>query len=358
MPAPAPARPPLPLRRRLLFAAIPLLVLLFVGELAVRAVRAPLHFGSFRDLRTDLLKRNYPAAKDPQLGYVPKAGFASRDNHWGTLVSIDADGLRRNGPNPPPSGERVIVCVGDSFTFGDEVDDDASWPAQLEQTVAKPVKNGGVFGYSFAQAALRAEQLIARFPTSDVVLAFIPDDLTRCEYERRYTPNPWFDLEGDGLVLRGVPIDHDAPHPDPSKPWKDALGHSALLDAILANTARRWWFENEKQVPVPHLVGKGGEIGKRLVVRLAAACRERGARLLVVQLGETPRDDGSAVLAHATAHGVATLDLIAAYQQRLAQDASLRTRWFRGHMTREGNAWAAQQIAAALAAPVRPAAPK
>jgi hypothetical protein len=27
-------------------------------------------------------------------------------------------------------------------------------------------------------------------------------------------------------------------------------------------------------------------------------------------------------------------------------------------MTREGNAWAAQQIAAALAAPARPAAPK
>jgi hypothetical protein len=32
----------------------------------------------------------------------------------------------------------------------------------------------------------------------------------------------------------------------------------------------------------------------------------------------------------------------------LADDAELRTKWFRGHMTRDGNEWAAQQIAAVL----------
>lgn len=350
MPAPSPARRPLPLSRRLLFACVPAVALLLGAELLIRAFRAPLHFGSFRDLRTDLLKRNYPAVMDPQLGYAPRPGFASRDNHWGTQVSIDDDGLRRNGPGPTPPGDRCIVCVGDSFTFGDEVDDDASWPARLEAALQQPVKNGGVFGYSFTQAVLRAEQLIARFPTSDVVLGFIPDDLTRSEYSRRYTPAPWFDLEGDGLVLRGVPIDHSAPHPDPDKKWKDALGYSALADAVLANTVRAWWFEKEKQVPVPHLVGKGGEIGKRLVDRLAKACAARGVRLLVVMLGETPRDDGLAVLRHAESVGVAALDLTTRYQQLLADDASLRKRWFRGHMTREGNDWAAQQIAAALRA--------
>jgi hypothetical protein len=351
-PAPAPARPRLSRRRRLLFALVPLLVLLVGAELVIRLVRAPTHFGSFRELRTDLMRRNYPAERHPTLGYVPKANFASRDNHWGTQVSIDADGLRRNGPNPPPAGERVIAAVGDSFTFGDEVDDDASWPACLERELQQPVKNGGVFGYSLAQAVLRAEWLLERFPVEALVVSFIPDDLTRSELARRYTPQPWFELtgDGDGLVLRGVPIDHEAPSTDPSKWWKDVLGHSALVDAILANTMRAWWFENEKQVAVPSLVGKGPELGKRLIARIAAKCNERDARLLVVLQGDTPVPFAVGVLQHAASRGIPTLDLATRYRELLAQDPSLRTKWFRGHMTREGNTWVAREVAAALRA--------
>ncbi|MFY9341516.1 MAG: hypothetical protein WAT39_03440, partial [Planctomycetota bacterium] len=80
-------RPPLRRRRRLLFAFVPVLAILLVAEVVIRLVRAPGHFGSFRELRTDLLKRNYPAERHPVLGYVPRADFASRDNHWGTQVS-------------------------------------------------------------------------------------------------------------------------------------------------------------------------------------------------------------------------------------------------------------------------------
>lgn len=354
MPAsqPAPAvRRPLSRRRRLLFAFVPLLVLLLGGELVARLVRDPTYFGSFREMRTDLMRRNYPAERHPTLGYVPKAGFQSRDNHWGTQVTIDADGMRANGA-PPPAGERVIATVGDSFTFGDEVDDDASWPAQLEQALQRPVKNGGVFGYTLAQAVLRAEAMIERFPVEALVVSFVPDDLTRCEYCRRYTPLPWFDFEGDGLVLRNVPIDHDAPSGDAGKAWKDALGHSALLDAVLANVAKRWWYENEKQVTVPHLVGKGPEIGKRLVDRIAAHCRAKGVRLLVLMQADDarnpPRPWAVDVLRHAESKGIATLDTATRYIELRAQDPSVERRYYRGHMTREGNAWTAAQVAAAL----------
>lgn len=350
LPPPAPTARRLSRRRRLLFALVPLAALLLGAELVIRLVRAPGHFGSFRDLRTDLMKRNYPAERHPVLGYVPRAGFASRDNHWGTEVSIDADGMRKNGQAPPPAGARVIAAVGDSFTFGDEVDDDASWPAALERELCQPVKNGGVFGYSLAQAVLRAEAMLERFPVDAVVVSFVPDDLTRCEYSKRYTPLPWFDFAGDGIVLRNVPLDHDAASRAPGKAWKDALGHSALLDAIFANTARAWWFEDEKQVSVPSLVGRGPDLGRKLLERIAAACRARGAHLLVILQGDRAHEPSAAVLRHAETKGIQTLDLVARFLALQAQDSSLQKKWFRGHMTREGNGWVAREVAAALRA--------
>jgi hypothetical protein len=344
-----PVAPPrrLSRRRRLLFALVPLVLLLLVAEVAIRLVRAPLHFGSFRLLRTDLMARNYPAERHPVLGYVPRPGSQDRDNHWGTLVSIDGDGMRRNG-GMPPAGDKVIATVGDSFTFGDQVDDDASWPAQLEVELQQPVKNGGVFGYSLTQSVLRAEAMLDRFAVAALVVSFIPDDLARCEYRKRYTELPWFDLEGDGLVLRNVPIDHAAGPPSREKAWKDLLGHSALVDAVLANTARAWWYENEKQVQVEHLAGKGGEIGKRLVDRIDRVCRHRGVRLLLLLQGDVPTEPALDVLRHAESKGVQTLDLATRFVQAARGDPTLAKRWFAGHMTREGNGWVAREVAAAL----------
>ncbi len=335
------------LRRRLLFAAIPLLALLFLGEVLIRLFRAPLHFGSFRELRLDLLARNYPAQRDPMLGYSPQPGFSSRDNHWGTQVTIDADGMRTNG-RPAPPGDRIVATVGDSFTFGDQVDDDATWPAQLEALLGRPVKNGGVFGYSLTQAVLRGEAMLDRFPVDTLIVSLIPDDLARCEYEKRYTPVPWFEITGDEIVLRNVPVPLES-EPDASKRWKDFLGHSALVDAVLANTCRQWWFENEKQVRVEALRGRGGELGQKLIDRIDAKCRTKGVRLLVVLQDKKPDGPSLALLRHAEARGVRTLDLASAFEAMAKKGPGEHDGWFDGHMTRAGNRWVAERIAAALA---------
>jgi hypothetical protein len=50
----------------------------------------------------------------------------------------------------------AVLVVGDSFTFGDQVSDDETWPACLEATLHRGVDNGGVFGYGAAQALRRA----------------------------------------------------------------------------------------------------------------------------------------------------------------------------------------------------------
>jgi hypothetical protein len=102
---------------------------------------------------------------------------------------------------------------------------------------------------------------------------------------------------------------------------------------------------------VPHLVGRGWEIGKKLVERIDAACRARGVRLLLLVQGDEPTEQALAVLRHAEAHGVQTLDLASRFQARSRTDAKLRARYFAGHMTREGNAWVAHEIADVLRMP-------
>ncbi|MFK7739236.1 MAG: SGNH/GDSL hydrolase family protein [Planctomycetota bacterium] len=339
----------LPLRRRLLFALVPLLGLLLAGEIALRLARAPLHFGSFRELRLDLMRRNYPAVLDATLGYAPEPGFRSRDNHWGTQVSINAQGLRENGGDTRRPNGPAIACVGDSFTFGDQVDDGDTWPARLEQLLEQPVHNGGVFGYSLTQTVLRGEQLLERYRPATLIVSLIADDVVRSTYSRRYVRVPWVAFVGDGLELRGVPIAHDQERrQDPERWWKDLIGHSALVDAILAGTARRWWIEQDKQVAVPALQGQLPDLAERLLQRIARACQQRRVRLLVVLQGKDHQAWLVQAMARARTHGIEVLDLVAEFHALAAQDPNLDERWFDGHMTPAGNAWVATRVAAAL----------
>jgi hypothetical protein len=339
---------PLTLRKKLLFALVPLALVALGAESLTRLLRAPLHFSSFRELRVDQVRRGYPAVHDDLLGYVPCAGFSSKDNHWGTRVTIDADGFRSNGAPAPPG--RAIVAVGDSFTFGDQVNDGETWPAYLERALNQPVRNGGVFGYSLAQAILRAEQAAARLRAEWIVVSLIPDDITRCELKKRYAPTPYFDVVGGALVLRNVPV-CDTSDPDElrHRAWKDALGHSALLDATLSHVCPQWWIVDQKEVRA-HPPGQGAEIALLLVDRIAAFARAHACGVMFVLQGEDSTPAADAVLARARAAGLPAVDLIAAYRAEAARDPGAKRRLFAGHMTPAGNAWAAQHIAAALRA--------
>lgn len=338
------------MRKRLLFALVPVGALLLLSEVLVRLFRAPLHFGSFRQLRLDQKKRGYPAMRHERLGYAPQPSTLNSDNEWGTTVTIDADGCRSNGPGPRPAG-KPVVCVGDSFTFGDQVSDHETWPAYLEQELQRPVHNGGVFGYSLTQAVLRAEELVASKNADTLVVSFIDDDLRRCELGRRYVPLPWFEIQDGQLQLCNVPV-QELPQlaAQTWRPWQDLLGHSALADAVLANTVRNWWVDAEKQIAVLP-PGTGVKVGLLLVDRMAAFCHAQGCRLLFVLQGERSNDDGRAVIARARQGGIGALDLVAEFEAAVAADPDVRERWFDGHMTAAGNRWAAARIAAALRLP-------
>lgn len=346
-------------RRKTVFALVPVTLLALAGEWFARSYRnrhgyAPVGSNSYRDNRIDLVRRAFPNVHDALLGYRPKPGYSGIENVWNTTVSIGADGLRSNGAQPPVTGAPRILAVGDSFTFGDQVSDSETWPAQLEQQLQSPVLNGGVFGYSFAQTVLRAEQLLDQHAVEWLVCSLIPDDLKRCELSRRYTPMPWFAFVGEQLELRGVPVPDTAKDNELDQQWlRRLLGYSALADMFCWNACPSWWVGQEREVR-EHEPGTGILIGKKLLQRLQQACLAKGVRLMLVLQGSAPEHLTGAptrateLIAHGDQLGITTLDLATRFQQMAAKDRSLDKKFFRGHMTAAGNRWVAEQIAVLL----------
>ena len=291
------------------------------------------------DARSVLAERDQGRyVHDQQLGYVPRAGHASPG------LTIDADGLRRTGA--PPAGAPTpgaLLAVGDSFTFGDEVEDGQTWPAQLAQLTGRRVLNGGVSGYGFDQIVLRAEQLAAIHRPSAIVVSFIADDIRRTEMRRLWSADkPYFTLEDDALVLRGVPV---PPRADPRSTlgfWQRTLGYSYLFDFILRRLdLLHDWFGDHLRVQAP---GAGQALACRLTGRLADLQRSSGARVLVVaQYDPVVWDDPAfaaeqrrmtkGLLDCAARAGLATLDSFDA----LAATGKPRQLYALWHMNEAGN---------------------
>ena len=68
-------------------------------------------------------------------------------------ISSDSLGFRNNFNNMKFENNKLrILTVGDSFTFGDQVSDQSTWPSCLERELKIKTDNGGFGGYSAGQS--------------------------------------------------------------------------------------------------------------------------------------------------------------------------------------------------------------
>jgi hypothetical protein len=282
---------------------------------------------------------------DAALGHVPRPGHAAAG------VTIEADGLRRTGE--PPAGA-PILAVGDSFTFGDEVEDGQTWPAQLQAMTGRRVLNGGVSGYGFDQIVLRAEQLAAKYRPAAIVVAFIADDIRRTEMRRLWSADkPYFVIEDGSLRLAGVPV---PPRADPASTlsfWQWTLGYSHLFDFVLRRLdLLHDWYGDHQRVQAP---GTGEHLACLLTERLAALQKASGAAVIVLaEYDPVVWDDPAfaavqrrmtrGLLDCAAKNGLATVDSYDA----LAATANPRSLYVTWHMNEAGNRLIAGLVAAAL----------
>ncbi len=171
---------------------------------------------------------------------------------------------------PPATGaaEPPVLVTGSSFAFGQEVEDDQSWPAYLQGLVGRRVINAGIGGYSLDQTVLRTERLVPEIKPLFVVAGFTPDDIRRTELSVSWSrAKPYFAVVDGKLELRNVPV--------PGRPGESVrlptlgrlLGWSALADEIVQRFGWQigWFFDETQAVPS----GTGEAISCLLMSRLA-----------------------------------------------------------------------------------------
>jgi len=148
---------------------------------------------------------------DEFVGYMPVAGFTSRISGGGwqdELVTIDPDGFRATGVNSTDiTDDSVILTIGDSFTFGDQVSDSETWPSCIELRTKRRTLNAGVFGYGAAQAVRRASVITQQRSVDTIILSILlNDDFHRDRMNfRSGFPRPAVIQSGDGLSYAEVP---------------------------------------------------------------------------------------------------------------------------------------------------------
>ena len=129
--------------------------------------------------------------REPQIYYQsdPHVGFLHVPSQRGWqddgLATINAMGLRGAQPVvPKPEGLHRILAIGDSTTFGWGVDDNGTYPVQLEQGLKATfpgshleVVNGGVGAYDLRHAARLLRHFGPTFEPDIVVVGVYWNDL-------------------------------------------------------------------------------------------------------------------------------------------------------------------------------------
>jgi GDSL-like Lipase/Acylhydrolase family len=341
--------------KRLLLMLASIVATLLALELGLRAVTWGYLFSwpnFVADARTVLAERyGKRFVHDDRLGYVPRAGYSGPGDT--AAVNIEPDSLRRTGG---VLSEAPILAVGDSFTFGDEVKDGETWPAELERLMGRQVLNGGVSGYGFDQIVLRAEQLAEKYKPSAIVVSFIADDIRRTEMRRLwFGDKPYFVPSGDQLKLSGVPVPERADPRTALSFWQKTLGYSYLFDVILrrldllhdwfGDYIRVHWFEDYIRVHAP---GSGEAITCSLTQRLAEL-QKSGAKVILIAeydpfVWDAPalqRRLNGGLLACAQKNDLITIDSFPALQAT----AKPRDLYVVHHMNQTGNRLIAKLVA-------------
>ncbi|MBX3501647.1 MAG: SGNH/GDSL hydrolase family protein [Alphaproteobacteria bacterium] len=334
-----------------------LLVCFVVLEAAARiaAQRASLwRYPNYITAYRTALGSGVPSQHDARLGWVPRANYRGTDHQEAVMYTADADSLRQhNYDRPRPPAGSTILAVGDSYTEGGEVEDNASWPAHLERLAGRRVINGGMGGYGIDQIVLRAEALVAKLRPDVLLVGFIADDIGRAELTRRSgAAKPYFVVEDGALALRNVPV----PPPEPARLdlARRVLGHSFLVDLLMRRLDMLdYWYAG---ITLEHRAHRDGERVACLLMQRLAVLPTR--TVLVAQYtpgawrNEADRREQRRLVAHVAACAQAAklevLDTFDAVQRAVAKDG-VAPWYINWHMNDAGNALTARLIARHLA---------
>ena len=125
------------------------------------------------------LKKFLPHGFDPELGWIRKPNTSHEEigKYGKTRWTINNSGARLNSDYDEK--QSTISCYGDSFTFCRQVNDDETWEHYLSKKLKTNAKNFAVGNYGIDQALLRLKRDFHNNRTPIVILAVVPDTISR-----------------------------------------------------------------------------------------------------------------------------------------------------------------------------------
>jgi len=228
-------------------------------------------------------------------------------------ASINDRGLRgADFPADKPDGTLRILFVGDSFTFGEGVEDDRPFPSLLQQRFdSRPgdpsvhVINAGVSGYNTRDEVAYLESRWLAFDPDLVILVF-------------YLNDAYDDGRFAELIMGGERGQLQRASESPSRLW------------ALVETRYSRWRASRRIIEIyraqfsgkPSIDGHDWEGSKKALARAAAITRERSISFAVVIFPELHALDDShpfasiyeLVEAHVDSLGVPVLNLFPAFR--------------------------------------------
>ena len=247
---------------------------------------------------------------DAQVGWT----FKPNTERQGGIFTVNGAGIRsrREYAQNPPDDTLRIAIFGDSFTAGEDVNDDESWGQQLEMLlndagIKAEVLNFGVSGYGMDQAYLRWQHLGASFAPDIVIFGLQPENLKRnvnvfrqlLDSSRYALPfsKPRFVLEDGRMILVNSP-----PIPPERLPevFSDFGQHPLAqheFHYLSRDAAARWWTSSRLASWIYALLQRddeypgyyeadteGGQLGRAIVDAFAASVMRHDARFIVLHL--------------------------------------------------------------------------
>ncbi len=330
-------------------------VALLLAEAAVRVILDPQHL--FRDDEDGWWQLRWQANQasadantltpegfsfdiyDPLVGWKPKPGYQS-DN-----IRVNSRGVRSDREYPlekTPDSLRVVI-VGDSFTWGEDVRNEDTFAAQLENLLSgSEVINLGVHGFGTDQQLLRLQREGLAYSPDVVMLVFFEGNITRNVLGFRDYGKPQFLLDNDQLVLLNSPVltREEFRRMEVSLPrfWIGKLLINAWMDIITATKLYPPLEEWERW-----------KITSAILAEARRTSESVGAKFLLGYIADSeslqPAEIERVMEAWAADSGTGFINFSDVFRARPDEEWSLI---YQGHLTPYGNKLTAETIAAKL----------
>ena len=314
---------------------------------------------SLLDLKEPIREADLEYTVDPDIlwHFVPNQHL--KQPHRGIEYVINSHGLRcPDFPLKKPEGERRILTIGDSVTFGYNVPEGKAYPNLLQKYLYErfpdvPVRmiNGGVNAYSTREELMFLRRNGIMYEPDVVIVGFVLNDISQIsrqhyleEFGEQLTKNPLRNKLKDAREL--LEMSHFVGF---------VSRFTKTIGARLKGRRGKGTHNEQRALHYRDLIyiekveiEEGWKVGMEELGEMAALLREHGVEMVLVsfparlQLEEVPTPDKpqKRLKEFCESHGVVFLDLLPTFLENKGIGLYLD----HIHLTSEGYAHAAREI--------------